>query len=56
MALGDDKRDFTARFRGVDETPSISTDATASLQVEINGSGDAATLDYTLTFSGRARR
>jgi hypothetical protein len=53
VALGeDDKRDFSARFLGINETPSISTDATASLKVTINGSGDTATIDYTLTFSG----
>ena len=53
VAFGDrGNNDFHARFLGVNETPSVSTDATASLQVKINGSGDTATIDYTLTFSG----
>lgn len=53
VALGDpDSRDFTAHFLGVNETPSISTDATATLKVHINGSGDTATITYTLTFQG----
>jgi hypothetical protein len=53
VALGDeDTRTFHARFLGVNETPSISTDATATLKVKINGSGDMATIDYTLTYSG----
>ncbi|MBV9544210.1 MAG: CHRD domain-containing protein, partial [Chloroflexi bacterium] len=53
VALGDDdRRDFTAHFLGVNETPSISTDATADLTVRINGSGDNARITYTLTFSG----
>jgi hypothetical protein len=53
VALGDeDSRTFHARFLGVNETPSISTDATATLKVKINGSGDMATIDYTLTYSG----
>jgi hypothetical protein len=53
IALGDDdKRQFTAQFRGVNETPSISTDATASLKVKIDGNGDTGTIEYTLTYSG----
>lgn len=53
VAFGrDDTNDFRANFRGINETPSISTDATASLRLHINGSGDAATIDYTFTFSG----
>jgi CHRD domain len=52
VALGDDRRDFTAHFLGVNETPSISTDATADLRVRINGSGDDDSITYTLTFSG----
>jgi len=53
VAFGDDdKRDFSAHFLGVNETPSISTDATASLRLHINGSGDTATIDYTLNYSG----
>jgi hypothetical protein len=53
VALGqDDNRSFSARFLGVNETPSISTDATASLRLTINGSGDSATISYTLTYSG----
>src|SRR5579864_9547764 len=53
VAFGDtDARTFSARFLGVNETPSINTDATASLHVTINGSGNNATIDYTLTFSG----
>ena len=53
VAFGDDdRREFRARFLGVNETPSVSTEATASLSVRINGSGDTATIDYTLTFSG----
>jgi hypothetical protein len=53
VAFGDDdKRDFTARFLGVNETPSVSSDAAASLKVKINGSGNTATIVYTLTFSG----
>src|SRR5947208_12724515 len=53
VAFGEnDRREFRARFLGVNETPSVSTEATASLSVRINGSGDTATIDYTLTFSG----
>jgi hypothetical protein len=53
VAFGsDDNRDFSARFLGVNETPSISTDATAMLNLHINGSGTTASIDYTLTFSG----
>jgi hypothetical protein len=53
LALGnDEQRDFHAHFVGINETPSISTDATASLKLHINGSGDTATIAYTLTFSG----
>lgn len=53
VAFGeDDKRDFRARFLGVNETPSISTDATARLHLRINGSGDTATITYTLSYSG----
>jgi hypothetical protein len=53
VAFGDDdNRTFSAHFLGVNETPSISTDATASLKIKINGSGDTATIDYTLTYSG----
>jgi hypothetical protein len=53
VAFGDDdNRDFAAHFLGVNETPSISTDATASLRLHINGSGDTATIDYTLKYSG----
>jgi hypothetical protein len=53
IAFGDDgAKTFSARFRGIDETPSISTDATASLKVKINGSGNTATIDYSFTFSG----
>jgi hypothetical protein len=53
VALGDSgARTFSARFLGVNETPSVSTDASASLKLTINGSGDTATIDYTLTFSG----
>lgn len=48
----DDQSVFTAHFLGVNETPSVSTDATASLTVQINGTGDTATIHYTLTFSG----
>src|SRR5437868_3451316 len=52
VAFGDDdNRGFHARFLGVNETPSISTDATATLNLKINGSGDTATIDYTLTYS-----
>jgi hypothetical protein len=53
IAFGDEgRRDFHAEFLGVNETPSISTEATASLRLHINGSGDNATIDYTLRFSG----
>jgi hypothetical protein len=53
VAFGsDDNRSFHARFLGVNETPSVSTDATASLTLKINGSGDTATIDYSLKFSG----
>jgi hypothetical protein len=53
IAFGDDgARDFHATFLGVNETPSISTDATADLSLHINGSGDTATISYTLTFQG----
>ena len=48
----DDSGTFSARFLGVNETPSISTDATAALNVKINGSGDTATITYTFRFSG----
>jgi hypothetical protein len=52
-AFGDEgRRDFQADFLGLNETPSISTDATASLRLHINGSSDNATITYTLTFSG----
>ncbi len=53
VAFGDDdNRAFSARFLGVNEVPSVSTDATATLKVKINSTGDTATIDYTLTFSG----
>ena len=55
IALGDDdKRDFTAHFLGINESApaSISTDATADLRVHIDGSGDGASITYTLTYSG----
>jgi len=53
VAFGEpDRNEFNALFLGVNETPSISTDATASLKVRIKGSGDAATITYTLTYSG----
>jgi hypothetical protein len=53
LALGqDDTRDFRAQFLGVNETPSISTDATATLKLHIDGSGNASTITYELTFSG----
>lgn len=54
IAFGDDGgRNFHAEFLGVDEAPvSISTDATADLKLQINGSGDTATINYTLTFQG----
>jgi CHRD domain len=53
VAFGDDNgRSFSARFLGVNETPSISTEAAASLKLKINGNGDMATIDYTLTYSG----
>ncbi len=53
IAFGDEgRRDFKAEFLGINETPSISTDATASLKLHINGSGRNATIRYTLTFSG----
>jgi len=48
----DDNGTFSGRFLGVNETPSISTDATASLKVQIHGVGNNATIDYTLTSSG----
>src|SRR5215468_8854376 len=51
-AFGDEgRRDFHAEFLGVNETPSVSTDATASLRLRINGSGNDATISYTLKFS-----
>jgi len=53
VAFGsDDNRSFHARFLGVNETPSVSSDATASLSLTIHGTGDAATIEYTLKFSG----
>jgi hypothetical protein len=54
IAFGDDgARDFHATFLGVNEAPvSISTDATADLRLHINGSGDTATISYTLNFQG----
>jgi hypothetical protein len=55
IALGDDdNRDFTAHFLGINESApaSISTDATADLRVHINGSGDSASITYTLSYSG----
>src|ERR1051326_1457902 len=52
VAVGSDAtRNFRAMFLGVNETPSINTDAAASLKLRINGSGTAATIDYTLTYS-----
>jgi CHRD domain len=52
VAFGDDARTFNAQFRGVEEVPSVSSDGTASLRVRINGSGDSATIEYRLTYSG----
>ena len=53
IALGEeDNGTFSARFLGVNETPSISTDASASLRVKLNGSGNTATITYTFRFSG----
>ena len=53
IALGDEgPKNFRAEFLGINETPSISTDATADLSLRINGSGDSSTITYTLTFSG----
>jgi hypothetical protein len=52
FAFGEDRqRDFHAEFQGINEVPSNSTDATASLRLHINGSGDTATISYTFTFS-----
>lgn len=52
VALGEDnERNFSARFLGINEVPSVSTEATASVRLTINGSGDSATIDYTLTFA-----
>jgi hypothetical protein len=52
IAFGsDDGRTFNTRLLGVNETPSISTDATATLRLTIHRSGDMATIDYTLTYS-----
>ena len=51
-ASGAGGNEFRARFRGLDENPSINTDASGSLRVQIHGSGSSATLDYTLTFTG----
>jgi hypothetical protein len=53
-AFGDGGNDFRARFRGLDENPSINTDASGSLRVQIHGSGSNATIDYTLTYTGLA--
>ena len=53
VAFGEpDRNEFNALFLGVNETPSISTEATATLKVRINGSSDTATITYTLTYSG----
>lgn len=53
VAFGQEgKRDFHTNFQGINETPSVSSDATASLRLHIDGSGDAATISYTLTYSG----
>ena len=53
VAFGDDdNREFRAFFLGVNETPSsVSTEASASLKLHISGSGDAATIDYTLMYA-----
>lgn len=49
IALGeDDKRDFQAHFLGVNETPSLNTDATANLTLRINGDS----ITYTLSYQG----
>jgi hypothetical protein len=54
VAFGDDDRhnnDFTARFLGINEVPSVSTDATASLRVKINSNSSDPTITYTFRFS-----
>jgi hypothetical protein len=48
----DDHGTFSARFLGVNETPSVSTEAAASLKLKINGTGNTASITYTLTYSG----
>jgi CHRD domain len=55
IAFGDDDRnnnEFRAVFLGINEVPSVSTEATASLRVKISGSGDDATIEYNLRYSG----
>jgi hypothetical protein len=47
VALGrDDGADFNARLIGVNETPSINTDGTATLKLKIN----SASIDFELTY------
>jgi len=46
-ALGqDDGQNFNARLIGINETPSINTDGTASLRLKLN----ASSIDFTLTY------
>jgi len=52
VAFGDeDSRSFSTRFLGLNEVPPNITDATASLRLTIDGSGNSATITYTFTFS-----
>ncbi len=48
-ALGrEDTTNFSARLLGINETPSINTDGTASLRLKLNTA--ASTIDFTLTY------
>jgi hypothetical protein len=48
-ALGrEDGTNFSARLLGINETPSINTDGTASLRLQLNTT--ANTIDFTLTY------
>jgi len=53
MAFGDEQSNsFSTQFLGLNEVPPNITDATASLRLTIDGSGNKATITYSFMFSG----
>jgi CHRD domain-containing protein len=50
VAGDDDDGDFQARLIGYSEVPSVSTPARGTLTLDIRGQGNAATIDYVLSY------